>query len=102
MRFITLALYFVVGALLTLFAAGNWLPVTLYLWGDYEVSIRLPALLLLTFLLGALPLAILHSLSRWRWRRRVAKLEDQLGEQVRQEAVRPESGPVDDTTTRGL
>ncbi len=97
MRFITLVLYFIVGALLTWFAVGNWLPVTLHLWGGYDVSIRLPALLLLVFLLGALPLAILHSASRWRWRRRIARLEQQLAEQAQ-----PDLGPTDETITRGL
>jgi putative membrane protein len=80
MRFVTIAVYIVIGVLLAWFAAINWLPVTLKLWGDYELTIRLPALLLLTFLLGALPLALLHSFSRWRWRRRVARLEQALEE----------------------
>ena len=78
MRIVTLSFYFLFGALLAWFAARNWDFVTLKLWGDYELAIRLPVLLLLMFLAGALPLAILRYASRWRWSRRVQKLERAL------------------------
>ncbi|BBE33812.1 DUF1049 domain-containing protein [Sphingosinicella microcystinivorans] len=78
MRIVTLIFYFLFGALLAWFAARNWDFVTLKLWGDYELAIRLPVLLLLMFLAGALPLAILRYASRWRWSRRVQKLERAL------------------------
>lgn len=80
MRIVTLIFYFLFGALLAWFAARNWDFVTLKLWGDYELAIRLPVLLLLMFLAGALPLAILRYASRWRWSRRVQKLERALGD----------------------
>ena len=78
MRIVTLIFYFLFGALLAWFAARNWDFVTLKLWGDYELAIRLPVLLLLMFLIGALPLAILRYTSRWHWSRRVKKLERAL------------------------
>jgi len=78
MRIVTLTFYFLFGALLAWFAARNWDFVTLKLWGDSELAIRLPVLLLLVFLAGALPLAILRYASRWRWSRRVQKLERAL------------------------
>lgn len=82
MRIVTLTFYFLFGALLAWFAARNWDFVTLKLWGDYELAIRLPVLLLLMFLAGALPLAILRYTSRWHWSRRVKKLERALEDKV--------------------
>jgi len=82
MRIVTLIFYFLFGALLAWFAARNWDFVTLKLWGDYELAIRLPVLLLLMFLIGALPLAILRYTSRWHWSRRVKKLERALEDKV--------------------
>jgi uncharacterized integral membrane protein len=93
MRIVTLTFYFLFGALLAWFAARNWDFVTLKLWGDYELAIRLPVLLLLMFLAGALPLAILRYTSRWHWSRRVKKLERALEDT---QAPSPASPPVMD------
>jgi uncharacterized integral membrane protein len=89
MRIVTLIFYFLFGALLAWFAARNWDFVTLKVWGDYELAIRLPVLLLLMFLIGALPLAILRYTSRWHWSRRVKKLERAL-----EDTQAPEPLPV--------
>lgn len=78
MRVLTLVLYTIFGVLLALFAARNWDVVSLRLWGDYVLAIRLPVLLLLVFLLGALPLSVLQSVTKWRMRRRMRKLEAQI------------------------
>ena len=80
MRFVTLAIYVVIGALLAWFATRNWDVVTLRLWADYELAIRLPALLLLTFLAGVLPLVLLQTFSKWRLGRRVRTLERALAD----------------------
>ncbi|MFD0848402.1 hypothetical protein [Sphingosinicella xenopeptidilytica] len=94
MRIVTLTFYFLFGALLAWFAARNWDFVTLKLWGDYELAIRLPVLLLLMFLIGALPLAILRYTSRWHWSRRVKKLERALEDKA--PAPSSEPSPVMD------
>jgi uncharacterized integral membrane protein len=80
MRALTLGFYVLIGALLAWFAANNWTMVTLWLWGGYELAIRLPVLLLLMFLIGAFPLVLLQTVNRWRWQRRVTKLERELAE----------------------
>lgn len=94
MRIVTLTFYFLFGALLAWFAARNWDFVTLKLWGDYELAIRLPVLLLLMFLAGALPLAILRYTSRWHWSRRVKKLERALEDKVPSPAPPPVMDPA--------
>lgn len=78
MRAITFIIYTLIGIALAWFAARNWIPVTLQLWPPYEMVIRLPVLVIAAVFLGALPVALLHVVSRWRWRRRLAKAERQL------------------------
>ena len=80
MRYLTLAFYVVIGALLAWFAALNRQLINLRLWGGFELVIRLPVLLLFMFLLGALPLALLRSFGKWRMGRRVRKLEKALAD----------------------
>jgi len=80
MRFLTLAFYVLIGALLAWFAVRNWHIVALELWGGYELAIRLPVLLFITFFLGVLPLALLQGFTRWRLRRRVRRLELELAD----------------------
>jgi lipopolysaccharide assembly protein A len=64
---------FLVG--LTVFAINNWVPVTVSLWGGLRLDTKLPALVILSFLLGFLPLFILHRMTTWRMKRRIATLE---------------------------
>jgi uncharacterized integral membrane protein len=80
MRLLTLAFYVLIGGVLAWFAARNWTMVTLQLWGDYELAIRIPALMLLCFLVGVLPLALLQSVSKWRLGRKVRRLEKALAD----------------------
>lgn len=65
---------------LALFTARNWAPVTIWLWGDVQVSTKLPALILIAFLLGWLPTMVMYWASRWNYRRRIATVERHLAE----------------------
>lgn len=93
MRLLTLAFYVLVGALLAWFAAINWSLVSLKLWGGYELVIRLPVLMIASFLLGVLPLGILQNVSRWRLGRKVRKLEKALAE-AQPTVMETETGPT--------
>ena len=78
MRTLTLLIYALLGILLTWFAVQNVDRAELWLPGGYEAYWPLGAYIITALLLGALPMAILHSVSRWRWKRRIRKLELQL------------------------
>jgi len=78
MRFLKLLLLVLVVLVLAWFAAQNWVPVTVRLWSPYELVIRLPVLLALAVLLGWLPGAIAHSVSRWNLTRRLTRTEREL------------------------
>lgn len=78
MRFLKLLFLILLVLALAWFAAQNWVPVTLRLWSPYELVIRLPVLLAAAVLLGWLPGAIAHSVSRWRLTRRLTRTEREL------------------------
>jgi lipopolysaccharide assembly protein A len=78
MRLLTLTLYGALALLLLWFSARNWVPVTVALWPPFELVIRLPVLILLSVLLGALPGLVLHRVTRWRLTRRLGRTEQEL------------------------
>jgi putative membrane protein len=57
------------------FAVNNWQPVSVRLWGGLWLDTKLPALLGLSFLIGFVPLYILHRTHSFRLRRRIMTLE---------------------------
>lgn len=73
------------------FAVNNWQPVSVKLWGGLWLDTKLPALMGLSFLIGFVPLYILHRTQGFRFRRRIATLEGK---------ARP--APLDMSKTRSL
>lgn len=66
---------------LLLFSLNNWDTVavdgriTVKIWEDLVWETRLPALVILSFLLGLVPMWFLHVAGRWRMKRRITALE---------------------------
>ena len=56
-------------------ASRNWHDVTLDLWGDIQVDIKVPVLLILVFLIGFLPPFLILRARLWQLRRRLESLE---------------------------
>ncbi len=71
MQFLKTLFWVALAIILVLFARGNWHPVTLRLWGGLELDVKLPVLLLAMFLLGFLPMFILHRVRLWGLNRRL-------------------------------
>jgi lipopolysaccharide assembly protein A len=71
------------------FAVNNWQPVSVRLWGGLWLDTKLPALMGLSFLIGFVPLYLLHRTQSFRFRRRIMTLES---------TVRP--APLDINQTR--
>lgn len=78
MRFLNVLLFLLLALALAWFAALNWVPVTVRLWAPYELVIRLPVLIVAAVLIGWLPGALLHSINRWRWTRKLTRTEAEL------------------------
>lgn len=75
MQFLKTLFWVALAVILVLFASVNWRPVTLTLWGGLEADVKLPVLLLLSFLLGLLPMLIIHQARLWSVRRRLEAQE---------------------------
>ena len=86
MQFLKTLLWVVIAVSLAMLARGNWNDVTLSLWGDIQVDIKIPVLIALTFLAGWLPTYLIYRAKSWRLRNRVDSLE-------RQQAMTREAPP---------
>lgn len=92
MQFLKTLFWVLLAVFIALFASRNWTDVTLNLWGDIQVDIKIPVLLAVMFLLGFLPTFIVQRARLWTVRRR-------LEAQQRQQAttappIQSEDSPV--------
>ncbi len=77
MQFLKTLFWVLLAVFIALFASRNWSDVTLNLWGDIQVDIKIPVLLLAMFLLGFLPTFLIERARLWTLRRRVEAQERQ-------------------------
>ena len=77
MQFLKTLFWVLLAVITVLFATRNWFDVTLNLWGDIQVDIKAPVLLAVMFLLGFLPIFLLHRARLWSMRRRIEAQERQ-------------------------
>ena len=77
MHFLKTLFWVVVAVLVFYLGSRNWHDVTLNLWGDIQVDIKIPILLALAFLLGWLPTYLLHRARLWHVRSRLGSYERQ-------------------------
>lgn len=77
MQFLKTLFWVALAVILVLFASVNWNPVTIKLWGGLEADVKLPALVLFSFLLGFLPMLIVHNARMWTLKRRLDAHERQ-------------------------
>lgn len=90
MQFLKTAFWVVVAVAVALFCKANWASVPVKLWGDLVADIKLPILMALAFLLGAVPFWIALRATRWRLRRRLDASEKALANAL----ATPSSAPV--------
>jgi uncharacterized integral membrane protein len=75
MRFLKTLIWVTIIIGLIVFAINNWGPVSVRLWGGLRLGTKLPALVIVSFLFGFLPLYLLHRTQVWRMKRRILTLE---------------------------
>ena len=75
MRMIRTIVWVVLVIAFLLFSLNNWVPVTVKIWEGLLWETKLPALVLLAFLLGWLPTWLVHLAGKWRLKRRISALE---------------------------
>jgi len=77
MQFLKTLFWVVIAVFLAILGSRNWHDVTLNLWGDIQVDIKVPVLVLSAFLLGWLPMFLVHRTRLWRARQRIESFERQ-------------------------
>lgn len=72
MQFLKTLLWVLVAVLVAIIAGSNWRDVSLDLWSNLQVDIKLPVLLLAVFLAGLLPTWLVMRGKLWRLKRHIA------------------------------
>lgn len=75
MQFLKYLFWCLLAFLAAVFSFGNWYSVEVHLWGGLIALVNLPFLLLVTFLIGLLPMLAYHVTARWRLRQRLLTAE---------------------------
>ena len=96
MQFLKTLFWVLLAVFVALFASRNWSDVTLNLWGDIQVDIKIPVLLAAMFLLGFLPIFLVHRARLWTLRRRVEAQERQQATAPASTAT-PTASPMEDS-----
>jgi uncharacterized integral membrane protein len=76
MQIIRTVVWVVLLVALLIFSINNWSPVEVKIWEGLVLETKLPALVVASFLLGLLPMWLLHKAGRWRLNRRINVLEN--------------------------
>ncbi|WP_309661134.1 hypothetical protein [Sphingomonas sp.] len=92
MQFLKTLFWVLLAVILVLFASRNWSDATLNLWGDIQVDIKLPVLMLVVFLLGFLPVFLVHRTRLWSLKRR-------LEVEQRHQALAAQPTPADEAAS---
>src|SRR5688500_8627317 len=61
---------------LLIFSVNNWNPVEVKIWEGLVLETKIPALVVIAFLIGLVPMWLLHRATRWNNERRIASLEN--------------------------
>jgi len=80
MQFLRTLFWVVVAAVGVIFAYRNWVPAEIQLWGGLEADVKLPLLMLFAFLIGFVPIFVLHKATRWRFKRKLDNVQRALEE----------------------
>ena len=79
MQIVRTVMWVLLAVVLVLFAINNWQTVEVRIWNSLILETRLAALTIAAFLLGLVPMWLLHRTVRWRLNRRIASLEASVG-----------------------
>ena len=95
MQFLKTLFWILIAVVVVLFASRNWSDVTLSLWSDIQADIKLPVLLLITFLIGFLPTWLILRARIWGHRRRIDAMErNRLASLPQENAATEETEPA--------
>lgn len=81
-------MWVVIAVGIALFSMANWLPVEVAVWPGRVLETKLPVLIVIAFLAGAVPMWVMLRAARWSLTRRLETSERQLAD-MRALAHRP-------------
>ncbi|UAB77391.1 LapA family protein [Erythrobacter sp. SCSIO 43205] len=87
----------VISIAIMLFSILNWNPVEITLWNGILVETKVPALVILAFLLGLFPMWLYHRSVKWGLQRRIRSLESSIKSAA---LARQRETPVDTTADK--
>ncbi len=89
MQFIRMLIWVLILAALLIFTAFNWRPVEVQIWTNLVLETKIPALVIVAFLLGLVPTWLLHRGTKWRLDRRISHLETAARSSVSARPIEP-------------
>ena len=75
MQFLKILFWCLISFTAAIFTYGNWVWVTINLWGGLVAEVNLPFMMLLTFLAGVVPTWLYYRTIRWRLSQRLTTAE---------------------------
>ncbi|MFM5917166.1 MAG: DUF1049 domain-containing protein [Novosphingobium sp.] len=94
MQIIRTIIWVVLLIALLLFSINNWQDVEVKIWEGLILQTKLPALVVVSFLLGLLPMWLLNKSTRWRLNRRIGVLENSVRAASVSTPVEPAPSPI--------
>ena len=85
---------------LLLFSIANWDPtITVRIWDGIVVDTKLPAIVIVSFVIGFVPMWLYYRAAKWQWRRKVTSLENAVRTAAATPVAPPEPETVEKTVT---
>lgn len=100
MQVIRTAIWVVILIALALFSLNNWETVTVKIWEGLVLETKLPALVIVSFLFGLLPMWLVAKTGKWRLNRRINALENTVKAVAPSPAQTPPAAPPLATSTQ--
>jgi hypothetical protein len=76
MQIVRTIVWVLLGIALLIFSINNWNPVVVKIWEGLVLETKIPALVMIAFLLGLVPMWLMHRVSQWYYNRRIGSLEN--------------------------
>ena len=80
MEFLKTFFWIVLSAVVVIISINNWSPVTVNLWSGLQADVKLPVLLIFTFMVGLVPTMIYYRARQWRLTRRLESVDRELAD----------------------
>ena len=88
MKYVRTIVWILLLIALVAFSVANWTQIEVRIWDGFVWETKLPALVIFAFLLGLVPMWLIHRGMRWRLERRISGLES-----AHRNAIRANSAP---------